>query len=238
MRKRLGLGPSDIVDELRIVQDQILEHALKYGLDPFRTVFELISHDEMNEVAGYGGFPTRYPHWRFGMEYEELRKGYNYGLSKIYELVINNDPCYAYLMKSNAMVDQKMVIAHVYGHSDFFKNNMWFSQTNRKMIDEMANHGTRMRRYVERYGEETVEQFLDSALSLESLIDYHSVYSPGRQRSRYDFSGEEESQKEVRRFRSKGYMDRYINPPEFLEEQKSKIEEEMRRKKRFPEEPV
>ena len=238
MRKRLGLGPTGIVDELRIVQDQILEHALAYGLDPFRTVFELISHDEMNEVAGYGGFPTRYPHWCFGMEYEELRKGYNYGLSKIYELVINNDPCYAYLMKSNAMVDQKMVIAHVYGHSDFFKNNMWFSQTNRKMIDEMANHGTRIRRYVERYGEENVEQFLDAALSLESLIDYHSVYSPGRQRSRYDFSGEEESQKEVQRFRSKGYMDRYINPPEFLENQKTKIEEEMRKKKRFPEEPV
>ena len=82
---------------------------------------------------------------------------------------------------------------------------MWFSQTNRKMIDEMANLVTRIRRYVERYGEETVEQFLDSALSLESLIDYHSVYSPGRQRSRYDFSGKEEAQKEVRRFRSKGY---------------------------------
>ena len=62
------------------------------------------------------------------MEYEELSKGYTYGLSKIYEMVINNDPFYAYLMKSNALVDQKLVMAHVYGHGDFFKNNLWFSQ--------------------------------------------------------------------------------------------------------------
>ena len=82
----------------------------------------------MNEVAAYGGFPTRYPHWRFGMEYEGLAKGYEYGLSKIYEMVINNDPCYAYLLEGNSSVDQKMVMAHVYGHCDFFKNNFYFSQ--------------------------------------------------------------------------------------------------------------
>ena len=79
------------------------------------------------------------------MEYESLSKGYDYGLSKIYELVINNDPCYAYLMRSNELVDQKLVMAHVYGHCDFFKCNAWFSHTNRKMMDEMANHGSRVR---------------------------------------------------------------------------------------------
>ena len=72
--------------------------------------------DDLNEIAAYGGFPTRYPHWSFGMQYEELKKGYDYGLSKIYEMVINNDPCYAYLMRSNHTVDQKLVMAHVYGH--------------------------------------------------------------------------------------------------------------------------
>src|SRR5581483_4118267 len=50
------------------------------------------------------------------MQYEELHKGYDYGLSKIYEMVINNDPCYAYLMRSNHTVDQKLVMSHVYGH--------------------------------------------------------------------------------------------------------------------------
>ena len=71
-----------------------------YGLDFFETIFEVVDYDEMNEIAAYGGFPTRYPHWRFGMEYEQLRKSYAYGLSKIYEMVINNDPCYAYLLRS------------------------------------------------------------------------------------------------------------------------------------------
>jgi stage V sporulation protein R len=230
--------PLTQADQLRRAQDEILKHARGYGLDPFQTVFELVSHDEMNEIASYGGFPTRYPHWRFGMEYEELQKGYAYGLQKIYELVINNDPCYAYLMKSNMMVDQKMVIAHVYGHSDFFKNNMWFSQTNRHMIDEIANHGTRLRRYVERYGQETVEAFLDAALSLESLIDYHSVYSPHRRRARYEFAAESEASEVKKLKASKGYMDRFINPPEFLDTQRKKIEEQYQKKKRFPEEPV
>src|SRR5579883_3393184 len=203
--------------ELAKAAHEIKAFAKSYGLDFWDIVFEVLDYDELNEVAAYGGFPTRYPHWKFGMEYEQLSKGYSWGLQKIYELVINNDPCYAYLMKSNMMVDQKMVIAHVYGHSDFFRNNMWFSQTNRRMIDEIANHGTRLRRYAERHGQEAVEGFLDSALSLESLIDYHSVYSPHRRRARYEFADEQETSEVYRLRAAKGYMDRYINPPEFLE---------------------
>ena len=83
---------------------------------------------------------------------------------KIYELVINNDPCYAYLMNEQPLTDQKLVMAHVYGHCDFFKNNLWFSRTNRKMVDQMANHATRIRRYIDRFGYEVVEEFLDSVL--------------------------------------------------------------------------
>ena len=67
-----------------------------------RSIFEVLDYDQMNEIAAYGGFPTRYPHWRFGMEYEQLAKSYEYGLSKIYEMVINNDPCYAYLLECNS----------------------------------------------------------------------------------------------------------------------------------------
>src|SRR3954447_5491059 len=102
--------------DLRALKEEIEGYARGYGLDFFETIFEVIEADDLNEVAAYGGFPTRYPHWSFGMQYEELRKGYDYGLSKIYELVINNDPCYAYLMRSNHVVDQKLVMAHVYGH--------------------------------------------------------------------------------------------------------------------------
>src|SRR5437773_735381 len=101
---------------LRALQDEIEGYAREYGLDFYDTLFEVLDAEELNEVAAYGGFPTRYPHWSFGMSFEELKKGYDYGLSKIYEMVINNDPCYAYLMRSNHVVDQKLVMAHVYGH--------------------------------------------------------------------------------------------------------------------------
>ena len=169
--------PKSLTPRLAQLKDEIEGYARGFGLDFFETVFELLGYDELNMVASYGGFPNRYPHWRWGMEYEQLSKGYEYGLSKIYELVINNDPCYAYLLESNAEVDQKLVMAHVYGHCDFFKNNFYFQHTNRRMMDEMANHATRVRRWVDKVGIEKVEDFIDRALSLENLIDYADHHS-------------------------------------------------------------
>ena len=107
-----------------------------------------------------------------------------------------------------------MVMAHVYGHCDFFKKNHWFSQTNRKMMDEMANHGTRIRRYMDDVGVEPVEDFIDACLSIEDLIDIHSPFIQRREeKSRYDFNqNEEETQSNSPRFKAKGYMDSFINP--------------------------
>jgi stage V sporulation protein R len=110
---------------------------------------------QLNEVASFMGFPNRFPHWRFGMEYERLSKSYAYGLHKIYEMVINNDPCYAYLLQCNNYVDQRIVMAHVYGHCDFFKNNFWF-QNQPQMMDEMATT-TKVRKYIDKYGYNEVE---------------------------------------------------------------------------------
>src|SRR5579884_3267596 len=179
---------------LRDEQNKIEKLASEAGLDFFPTVFEILTYDQMNEIAAYGGFPNRYPHWRFGMEYERLAKGYEYGLSKIYEMVINNNPAYGYLLEGNSLVDQKLVMAHVYAHVDFFKNNYCFRQTdldtggrtvdpvkrpsgydpNRRWIDKMANHGARLRRVVARQGINKVEEFIDHCLSLENLIDLHA----------------------------------------------------------------
>jgi stage V sporulation protein R len=232
---------TNLPPDLRHMKEEIEGYARGYGLDFFETIFEVIDADDLNEVAAYGGFPTRYPHWSFGMAYEELRKGYDYGLSKIYEMVINNDPCYAYLMRSNHAVDQKLVMAHVYGHCDFFKNNAFFAHTNRKMMDEMANHGARIRRYAEKYGEDKVEAFVDRCMSIDDLIDVHSTAIKRRgESSRYDFSPEPDDADQVRalRFKSKDYMDVYINPRDVL-----KKEEDERRKlieqtsKNFPEHP-
>jgi stage V sporulation protein R len=98
-------------------------------------------------------------------------------------MVINNDPCYAYLLECNHMVDQKIVMAHVHGHCDFFKNNIWFSKTNRKMMDTMANHATKTRKYIDKYGLDVVESFVDLCLSIDDLIDHHSPFIERRPRA-------------------------------------------------------
>lgn len=232
---------TDLPPNLRALKEEIEGYAREYGLDFFETIFEVIDAEDLNEIAAYGGFPTRYPHWSYGMAYEELKKGYDYGLSKIYEMVINNNPCYAYLMRSNHDVDQKLVMAHVYGHCDFFKNNAYFAHTNRKMMDEMANHGARVRRYVEKYGEDEVEGFIDRCKSIDDLIDIHSTAIRRREEvSRYNFDErkEEDDALKLTRFKSKDYMDDYINPRAALqaeEDERKKLQEQTARN--FPEHP-
>jgi stage V sporulation protein R len=233
--------PPEILD----LQAEMESHARDYGLDFFDTIFEMVDYEEMCMFAAYGGFPVRYPHWRFGAEFDELRKGASYGLQKIYEMVINTDPCYAYLLSSNSRMDQKLVIAHVYGHCDFFKNNAWFAHTNRRMLDEMANHATRVSRHIDRYGYETVEKFIDACLSLEDLIDPHSrhiVREAPAKRSPVEEPNpdDERDATEPTRFRSKAYMDAFINPPEVLEAEHRRLERERKDKlerRSFPEQP-
>ena len=235
-------------------QDRIEKIAAAEGLDFFPTVFEILTYDQMNEIAAYGGFPNRFPHWRYGMEYERLAKSYEYGLSKIYEMVINNNPSYAYLLEGNSLTDQKLVMAHVYGHVDFFKNNFTFRATdldtggrttdpatrpknydpNRRWIDKMANHGSRVRRHVGRLGINKVEDFIDQCLSLENLIDPHAAFHGRRPVRDPDV---EEVATEVPRLKSKGYMESFINPEEYLEEQRQKIAAEKEREKKFPTHP-
>jgi stage V sporulation protein R len=223
------------LEEARV---QIEELARGYGLDFFETVFEMCTYEEINMVASYGGFPTRYPHWRYGMEYLQMQKSYEYGLSKIYEMVINTNPSYAYLMDCNLDVDQKLVMAHVFGHVDFFKNNLWFAHTNRKMLDTMANHATKIRQYMDRYGQSTVEAFIDLCLSLDNLIDPYAVHIK-RQRDSTEADIEAaEADGSVPKIPAKGYMDRHINPPEYLAAQKKRKEDDLASMRSFPEEPV
>lgn len=222
--------------ELIQAHKEIRELAKGYGLDTFDIIFELVDYDEINEIAALGGFPTRYPHWRWGMDYDYLNKSYTYGLSKIYELVINTDPCYAYLQTGNEIVDQKLVMAHVYGHCDFFKNNLWFSKTNRKMLDVMANHATRVREYQDRFGVERVEDFIDVCHSLDNLIDFYAQFVPKKAHA--------EAEDEMRpptdglhRFQSKDYMERYINPDSYLDQQRQDMAERAEQERKFPARP-
>jgi stage V sporulation protein R len=217
------------------IKDQIERYAHDFGLDFFETIFEILSYDEMNMVAARGGFPVRYPHWRFGMEYEKLSKSHTYGLSKIYEMVINNDPSYAYLLEGNSTVDQKTVISHVYAHVDFFKNNYYFKHTNRKMIDEMANHATRIRKYIERYGLDAVEGFIDRCYSLDNLIDYHAPYITRRAPPIDEEASSDPVS--VAKIPTKDYLDAFVNPQKALDAERKKLEAERDKKKMFPAQP-
>jgi len=225
------------------LQAELEQYARNYGLDFFETIFEMVDYEEMSMLAAYNGFPTRYPHWRFGAQFDELMKGYSYGLQKIYEMVINTDPCYAYLLRANEMTDQKLVIAHVYGHCDFFKNNAWFAHTNRRMLDQMANHAARISRYIDRFGYETVEEFIDACLSLENLIDPHRphIKRETEESTQREIEAEEEDRTESRgRFPSKGYMDSFINPPEVLQREEQQRRDKIQQQedeRSFPDEP-
>ena len=229
----------NLTPELAALRDETRDLAKSYGLDFYEVIFELVDHDELNMVASYGGFPVRYPHWRWGMEYEQLSKSYQYGLSKIYELVINNDPCYAYLMRSNALTEQKLVMAHVYGHCDFFKNNAWFAHTSRKMMDVLANHGSRIRRYMDRHGQSVVEDFIDVVQSLDNLIDPYSPYIDRGTDARSEARERAASNNmEVQKIAAKDYMDRYINPPEFLKAEKERMAKRQTQAHKFPARPA
>jgi stage V sporulation protein R len=156
-------------------------------------------------------------------------------MQKIYEMVINTDPCYAYLLNSNPYIDQKLVMAHVYGHCDFFKNNHWFSKTNRKMLDQMANHASRIRRYMDEFGEDEVESFIDRCLSVEDLVDPYLPFQEPK-------SAEEkpkELQDPIAKFQApRAYLDSFMNPKDVLEKKKKEVESKKKEEKHlFPAEP-
>jgi len=219
-----------IPDYLRDMQVEIQTFADDYGLDYFTQIFEMLDYREMCEIASYGGFPVRYPHWRFGMEYDHMIKSHTYGLSKIYELVINTDPCYAYLLEGNSYVDQKLVMAHVYGHNDFFKNNNYFSRTDRRMIDVMANSASRVRRYMDRHGVSEVESFIDVCLSIDNLIDPWAPFRDPPRSVAADEAADDDKNGRLRNVR--GYLEDYVNPPAFIAEQKQRAKAEKEASKR------
>ena len=232
----------DLPEALRDAAGSILVIARQHGLDPFETVFQMCTADEINMLAAYDGFPVRYPHWRWGMSYLKMQKGYEYGLQKIYELVINTDPAYAYLLDNNMIVDQKLVMAHVYGHVDFFRHNAWFKPTNRKMLDTMANHATRIQRHMDRHGQAEVEAFLDRVSSLDNLIDPHGEHiqraMPLPRRRTSDSEAEAFGDRvEVRKIPTREYMDKHINPPAILAQERRRLEEDLRAMARVPERP-
>lgn len=158
------------IKDLEDALEQIWEIARKFGLDPFPTRFEIVPASVMYEIGSYA-LPGRYSHWTFGKAYHRMKTMYDFGLSKIYEVVINTNPSYGFLLETNSPIQNKLVMAHVLGHVDFFKNNVYFSKTNRRMVDSVSTHSGRMTEYEFKYGRKNVERLLDAVLAIEEHID-------------------------------------------------------------------
>src|SRR5437588_2397699 len=164
-------GYSDL-ERLRDGIDSAWDIAQKFGLDPFPTYFELVPASIMYEFASYG-LPGRFSHWTHGKAYHRQKMQYDFGLSKIYEMVVNTNPSYAFLMEMNNLLQNTFVAAHVFGHTDFFKNNAYFQNTSRRMIDKVSIHAERVAKYEFDHGKAEVERFLDAALSISEHVDYN-----------------------------------------------------------------
>ncbi len=156
--------------ELEGWNGRILDVVGRFGLAPYPQEFEICDHEQMLAYTVYSGMPSHYPHWSYGKSYEKLKTLYDYGVSGLpYEMVINSNPCIAYLMRDNSPLLQVLTMAHVYGHNDFFKNNFTFKSTRAEFtIEIFKSHADRIRGYVEApgIGLEKVERFLDAAHAL------------------------------------------------------------------------
>jgi hypothetical protein len=173
-----------IAGQLETVVTEANALARKLGLDPFPVNYWVVDYDEMNELIAYGGFQRRYPHWRWGMQYDRHRKRGQYGMGKAFEIVNNDDPANAFLQESNTTADQKAVITHVEAHSDFFANNEWYG-----MFDDGVGAAQMLERHADAIEEymtdpsidrDDVERWIDHALALADNIDQYRSFGADR----------------------------------------------------------
>jgi stage V sporulation protein R len=156
------------VDELTEWDEKIQEWVARYKLNCYPQEFDVCDHNEMLGYMAYSGMPSRYSHWSFGKSFERQKTMYDYGVSGLpYEMVINSNPCLAYLMRDNSLLLQILTIAHVYGHNDFFANNFTFTSGTRAehTIEMFKNHANRINSYIEdpSIGIEAVENAIEHA---------------------------------------------------------------------------
>lgn len=170
--------------------DEITEIASGFGLDFYPMRYEICPADIVYTFGAYG-MPTRFTHWSFGKQFHKMKLHYDLGLSQIYELVINSNPCYAFLLDTNSLTQNKLIVAHVLAHCDFFKNNIRFSNTRRDMVESMTATAERIANYEQIHGKEEVESFLDAVLAIQEHID-PSIVRPGL--ASYELEEDEEGE--------------------------------------------
>lgn len=152
--------------------DEIWALALKLGLDPFPISYEEVPREIIWDTASYG-LPTRMSHWSFGRSFQHQKVNGEMGFSKIYELIINNNPSIALLDETNEDVTNLLICAHCIGHSDFFKHNLLFAPTNRNMVNQAEANAKLIDSFKDKYGIDTVEDWMDVGFSIDGHIDWN-----------------------------------------------------------------
>ncbi len=176
-----------------------------YGLDTYPNQIEVITAEQMMDAYASVGMPLGYHHWSYGKHFLHTEKHYKRGqMGLAYEIVINSDPCIAYLMEENTMTMQALVIAHAcYGHNSFFKGNYLFrSWTDAgSIIDYLVFARQYITQCEERYGIDAVEDLLDSCHALMN-------YGVDRYKRPAPVSAEEERRRQRER---EEYLQRQVN---------------------------
>jgi stage V sporulation protein R len=154
--------------------EKIIRVAEDLGLDWHPIDYEIIDYAEMLGAMAYVGLPTHYRHWSYGKEYERTHTLYNMGQTGLpYEMIINSNPSIAYLMRENGLYIHLLTMAHCVGHSDFFKNNRMFAETNpENIIDSFKSAAKYVRQLIEdpSIGIDRVENILDAAHSIKYQV--------------------------------------------------------------------
>ena len=229
-RKRLP-SPSDWTFELiETYFEEIRRTAQRFGLDTYPTQLEVISAEQMLDAYASVGMPVNYRHWSFGKQFIASEKGYRRGhMGLAYEIVINSDPCIAYLMEENTMPMQALVMAHAcFGHNSFFKGNylfrMWTDASS--IIDYLVYAKSYISECEERHGIDAVEELLDACHALMN-------YGVDRYRRPQKISMVEE---EIRRKEREAYLQQQINDL-WRTLPRTPGKQSKKEHRRFPEEP-
>jgi len=215
---------------IELYDKEIAKIAKEFKLDTYRNQIEVITAEQMMDAYSSVGMPVGYHHWSFGKQFLNTSKQYKRGqMGLAYEIVINSNPCIAYLMEENTMTMQALVIAHAaYGHNSFFKSNYLFQTWTdaSAIVDYLIFARKYISKCEDRYGIDAVEQILDSCHAIMNFgVDRYK-------RPRPISAKEEQSRQEER----EAYLQKQVNllwstiP---VNEQKT----QKKQTKRFPEDP-
>ncbi len=182
-RQPLSEGADWNFELIQTYDREIAAIAREFGLKTYPNQIEIISSEQMMDAYSSVGMPLGYHHWSFGKQFLQTQSGYERGqMGLAYEIVINSNPCIAYLMEENTMAMQALVIAHAsYGHNSFFRNNYLFrSWTDASsVIDYLVFARDYVSQCEQKYGVEAVEQVLDSCHALQNYgVDRYKRPAP------------------------------------------------------------